>query len=242
LKSGAAVAALAPEKDATAALVPVPARGAAGTPAVPDILSVRETLALLLSYDIPLAEYALVRTPQEAAEAARRMGYPVALKQASPYLPHKTENKGVQLNLMDDDALRSALDAMRADEYLVQKMVPYGYETILGGRADAEFGQVILFGMGGVLTEVFKDMAIRVLPVDELSVAEMINETKAAVILQGYRGQPAGDMKALVSCLVRVSKLLCDHPEIVTLDINPLIVLPGGGGCVAVDARIECQG
>jgi acyl-CoA synthetase (NDP forming) len=242
LKRGAAVAAHAPEKDATAALVPVPARSAAGTPAAPEILSVRETLALLLSYDIPLADYTLVRTHQEAVEAARRIGYPVALKQASPYLLHKTENKGVQLNLMDDDALKSAFKKMRAEEYLVQKMVPSGHETIIGSKTDAEFGQVILFGMGGVLTEVFKDMAIRVLPVDELSVAEMINETKAAVILQGYRGQPAGDMKALVSCLVRVSKLLCDHPEIVTLDINPLIVLPGGGGCVAVDARIECQG
>jgi acyl-CoA synthetase (NDP forming) len=241
LKSGADLPAHAREKDATAPFAPVPVRSPTVTPGVAHILGVREVLDLIRSYDIRVPDYALVKNPEGALEAARQMGYPVALKQVSPYLLHKTEHKAVQLNLTDDDGLRSALDTMRAEEYLVQKMVSYGYETIIGGKRDAEFGQVILFGMGGVLTEVFKDRAIRVLPIDETGAAEMINETKAAILLQGYRGQPAGDMKALATCLVRVSRLLSDHPEIVTIDINPLIVLQGEGGCVAVDARIECE-
>ena len=224
----------------TAGLSAVVADKGTKTLRTPDILGAREVLDLLQSYDIPVPDYAFVRSREEATEAARRIGYPVALKQVSPYLLHKTESNGVQLSLTDDDALACAFDTMRAEEYLVQKMVPRGYETIIGSKADAEFGQVILFGMGGVLTEVFKDITIRVLPIDEMGAAEMIDETKAAILLHGYRGQPAADIKALISCLVRVSRLLSDHPEIVTLDINPLIVFSKGGGCVAVDARIEC--
>jgi acyl-CoA synthetase (NDP forming) len=206
---------------------------------VPEILSVRETYELLRSYGIPVPDYALVKRGKEAIEAAHRLGYPVALKVASPFLLHKTENKGVQLNLAGDDALAKALKEMQADEYLVQRMMTSGYETIIGGKRDPEFGSVLLFGLGGIFAEVFKDITIRVAPIDPEGAAEMVSETRAGVVLQGYRGKPQADLNALVACMTSISRLLADHPEIITLDVNPLIVLSDGQGCFAVDARIE---
>lgn len=209
------------------------------TGATPQVLGVRQTFDLLQSCGVPVPEYALVKTRKEAIAAARRIGYPVALKVASPFLLHKTENKGVQLNLTNDAALRKALKEMQADEYLVQKMVSTGYETIIGGKQDSEFGPVVLFGLGGIFAEVFKDTAIRVAPVDHAVVAEMVEETRAAIILRGYRGKPPADLNGLLPCITDISRLIADHPEIITIDINPLIVLSDGQGCVAVDARIE---
>jgi acetate---CoA ligase (ADP-forming) len=205
----------------------------------PEVLGVRETYDLLLSYRVPMPEYALVRTRKEAVEAARRIGYPVALKVASPFLLHKTENKGVQLNLTGESALAKALKEMQAEEYLVQKMISTGYETIVGGKRDPEFGPVILFGLGGIFAELFRDAAIRIAPIDQAVAVDMVEETRAAIILRGYRGKPPADLNALFSCMTSISRLLADHPEIITLDVNPLIVLADGNGCVAVDARIE---
>ena len=205
----------------------------------PEVLGVRETYDLLLSYGVPIPEYALVKTRKEAIEAARRIGYPVALKVASPFLLHKTESKGVQLNLTNDHALTKALKEMQADEYLVQKMIAIGCEIIIGGKRDPEFGPVILFGLGGIFAEVFKDTAIRVAPIDQAVAAEMVEETRAAIILRGYRGAPPADLNTFLSCMTSISRLLVDHPEIITLDVNPLIVLSDGQGCAAVDIRIE---
>jgi acetate---CoA ligase (ADP-forming) len=205
----------------------------------PEILSALETYDLLRSYGVPVPESALVKKRKEAIEAAHRIGYPVALKVVSPFLLHKTDNKGVQLNLTGDHAVGRALKEMPADQYLLQKMVSNGYETIIGGKQDPEFGPVVLFGLGGIFAEVFRDTAIRVAPIDKAVAAEMVEETRAAIILRGYRGKPPADLKALLSCITSISRLLTDHPEIITLDVNPLIVLPDGQGCAAVDVRIE---
>jgi acetate---CoA ligase (ADP-forming) len=203
------------------------------------ILDPGETFALLRQYGIPVPEYAMVHDETEALNCARRIGYPVALKAALPRVVHKTEAGAVRLNLADDAALKGTIREMQATRYLLQKMIPAGQEIIIGGKRDAEFGPVLLFGLGGIFVEALRETAIRLAPVDEPMAAEMIGETRAATVLSGYRGHPTADTKGLVRCLVNVSRLMVDHPEIVTLDLNPIIVLEEGEGCFAVDARIE---
>ncbi len=110
---------------------------------------------------------------------------------------------------------------------------------IIGGRRDREFGPVILFGLGGVFTEVLRDVALRVCPIDRAQALDMIEETKGARILKGFRGQAAADIGALADCLVSVSKLLTARPEIANLDMNPLLVFEQNRGCLVVDAKIE---
>jgi hypothetical protein len=161
------------------------------------------------------------------------------LKVVRPFILHKTDNKGVKLNIGDDSALRDAFNDMHGEEYIVQKMIPAGYETITGGKQDIEFGPVVLFGLGGIFAEVFKNISIRLAPIDEDTARRMIEETSGGVILKGYRGQPPSDINELSRCLVNISRLLFEHPEIINIDINPLIVLGDGNGCWVVDAKIE---
>ena len=198
-----------------------------------------DTFRLLARYGLPVADYAVVRTPVEALRAASRIGYPVALKMA--YGLHKTEKGGVRLGLKDATALQDAFSSMKAEEYLVQKMAPAGQEVILGVKRDAEFGPVLLFGLGGIFVELMRETVIRVLPVDEAIAGGMVDEGKAGTLLRGFRGRLPADRENLTRCMVALSRLVSDHPEIINLDINPLIVLEEGKGCVAVDAKIECR-
>jgi succinyl-CoA synthetase beta subunit len=174
-----------------------------------------------------------------AVSLAKGMGYPVALKVASPVILHKTEGKGVVLDIGDEASLREALRGMVAESYLIQKMEPPGREVILGGKRDREFGHVLLFGLGGIFVEILRDSAIRLVPVDREGAEEMINAIQGSAILKKFRGRPAGDVEALKEVIVRLSRLLADYPDIRNLDINPLIVYDEGRGCVAVDAKIE---
>jgi acetyltransferase len=213
-----------------------------GRPCIPGIADVRATLELLARYNVPLPHYALVRTADEGIEAARKIGYPVALKKSSPFVAHKSDQNAVLLGLANEIALRRAFNGLKADEYLVQRMVHGIYETIVGCRNDPEFGQVILFGMGGIFVEVLRDTSMRLLPIGLSDAREMISEIRGSKLLQGFRGSEPADVDAIASCLVSVSRLLQEHPEITALDINPLIALPAGRGCLAVDARMECSG
>ncbi|OPY81760.1 MAG: succinyl-CoA synthetase subunit alpha [Syntrophorhabdus sp. PtaU1.Bin153] len=197
---------------------------------------------LLKQYKVPVAHYSIVKTIDQAITAAQRIGYPVAVKTASPEVLHKTENGGVVLNVPDSLALKKTLQEMAPGPHFIQKMAPAGVEVIVGGKRDHEFGPVVLFGLGGIFTEVFKDTAIRVAPIDETIAAEMVEGIKGSTILKGFRGQKHRDIKSLTEVLVRVSALLADHPEITNLDINPLIVLEEGSGCLAVDVKIGVAG
>ena len=141
-----------------------PERKEAGTDS--EIISVDETFAMLKASGLSVADYAVVSSLEEALEAAVRVGYPVALKIASPAMLHKTEKAGVRLDLCDAPSLERAFSQMRADQYLVQRMVR-GCETILGAKRDPQFGPVVIFGMGGILVELFDDVAVRVAPLDE---------------------------------------------------------------------------
>ena len=130
-------------------------------------------------------------------------------------------------------------NAMKGEAHIVQKMASPGFELIIGAKRDPAFGQVLIFGMGGIYAELFNDISVRMVPVNEKSAVKMINEIKGATILKGYRGKPTCDLQAVARCIARISRLLADHPEIVNLDINPLIAYEKGKGCVIVDAKIE---
>jgi len=203
------------------------------------IMDTVETFELLRSYNFRIADYRVAKNNEAGSKAAGTIGYPVALKVVRPFILHKTDNNGVKLNIGNDNALRDAFNDMQGEEYIVQKMIPAGYETIIGGKQDIEFGPVVLFGLGGIFAEVFKNISIRLAPIDEETARKMIEETSGGVILKGYRGQPPSDINDLSRCLVNLSRLLFEHPEIINIDINPLIVLGNGNGCQVVDAKIK---
>lgn len=144
------------------------------------------------------------------------------------------------LGLRDDAGLEEAFRKLgKPGPYLLQKMVPPGCEMIIGGRNDPEFGSVVMCGMGGIFVEIYKDVAVRVVPVDEREASAMVDDLKGVDILKGFRGSRPYDIEFLVDALVNVSRLLCEHPEIGTLDINPLILFGKGEGGVVVDAKLE---
>jgi len=198
-----------------------------------------ETFVFLARHGLPVAPYALASSVEEAARAADRIGYPVAVKIALPNLLHKTERGGVALDLPDAEAVRQAVGRMGGESWLVQRMAPAGYEVIVGGRQDREFGPVILFGLGGIFVEVLRQTSIRVAPIDEKTAREMVSGTRGAEILRGFRGKPPADIAALSAVLVALSRLLAEDASIRNIDMNPVIVGEEGTGCTIVDAKIE---
>jgi acetyl-CoA synthetase (ADP-forming) len=204
---------------------------------------------ILQCYKIPLVKTELAKNAEEAVNLAKRIGYPVVLKVSSPDIIHKTDVGGLALNLKSEEDVRTAFSritenikkkAPRAKIYgmLVQKMIEDGQEVIIGGKKDPQFGQTMMFGLGGVLVEVFEDVSFRVLPLERKEAENMIKETRGYRILKGYRGK-SYDIKALVEILMKTSRLLEENQEIKELDINPVIVLPKGA--FAVDARIVIE-
>jgi acetyltransferase len=205
----------------------------------PTTAGAAETLSLMEAYGVPLTRGELARDLAGVTEAARRIGYPVVLKQAEPFILHKTEAGAVRLPLRSDGEVGEAFRSMKADLYLVQEMAREGVETIVGGKRDPEFGPVVVFGLGGLFVEVLKDAAVRVAPLDEAQAREMIGEIRGAPLLAGARGGVPSDTAALAKVLVAVSRLLVDHPEVKGLDINPLRVFARGEGCLALDVKLE---
>jgi acetyltransferase len=208
-----------------------------------------KALEVLTAYGIPVAPHRLAADRDEAAAAGSDIGYPVVLKIASPDLLHKTEVGGVILGIEDEDALLAAFDGMmdrvRTREpdatiwgVTIQKMLRKGKEVILGSTRDARFGALLMFGLGGIYTEAFKDVSFGLAPIPEATAAEMIGSIRSAKLLQGFRGEPRSDVPAATECLLRLSQLVTDWPEIKEIDVNPLVVYEEGEGAVAVDARI----
>jgi len=203
---------------------------------------------ILSAYGLPVPPYRLAKTEREALAAAREIGYPLVLKIVSPRILHKTEFGGVRVNITDEAKLLFeyadllATVKARAPDVdvwgvLVQKMAPKGTETILGMKRDPSFGPLLMFGLGGILVEVLKDVMFRVAPVNEISVDSMVTGIKAAKLLQGFRGEPARDVPKIKECLQRLSQLVIDHPEFDEIDINPLLVYEQGKGALVLDAR-----
>ncbi|HXQ53381.1 MAG TPA: acetate--CoA ligase family protein [Stellaceae bacterium] len=204
---------------------------------------------LLDEAGLTLPPTARAKTADEAADRAAALGFPVALKILSPQALHKTEMGGVALNLSSRDAVRDAAVAMAArlrasqpdaavEGFLVQAMVD-GLELIVGVREDAQYGPVMVAGLGGVLVEVMRDVALRLLPVSEEMAAEMLTSLRGAALLGAFRGRSARDVAAAARAMAGLSRLFLDHrPFIADLEINPLMVLAAGAGVRAVDVRL----
>jgi succinyl-CoA synthetase beta subunit len=214
-----------------------------------------ESKQVLRAYGVPCAREILCTSGDEAAAAARNIGRPVALKVMSRQILHKTEAGVIALNLRDEEAVRKAFDDLlararrydpqaRIDGVLCQEMAPEAVaEAIVGVLMDPQFGPAVVFGMGGVLVEVLGDRCLGIPPLDPRAARSMIEQTRTARALQGFRGKPRGDVDALVDVLVRVGAFAVDWAEeLEALDVNPLLILPEGQGVVAVDALIIGRG
>ena len=206
-------------------------------------LDPQETPTLLRSFGIPVVESVVARSEAEAVAAADRLGGPVALKAVVPGLLHKSDLGGVLLGVSGDEAVRRAYrslqerfgDPLRG--VLVQPMVPSGVETLVGVVSDETFGPLVVFGAGGVITDLVGDRASRLAPVTDLDAAEMVRELRSSALLFGYRGAAAADHAAVEDVLLRVGALTEALPEVAELELNPLVVHPSGA--VAVDARVR---
>jgi acyl-CoA synthetase (NDP forming) len=203
---------------------------------------------LLSCYGIPMVETRLADSPRAAGREAGRLGSPVALKAIVPGLLHKSDAGAVRLDLTGESAVERAAAEMAATleqsghhvaGYVVQPIAAKGVEMLVGVVQDQHFGPVLACGAGGTTTELLKDVAVRITPITRGEASRMVRSLKTFPLLDGYRGAPRADVAALEDVLLRVSALVEAHPEVVEMDLNPLIVHPAGA--VAVDARIRLE-
>lgn len=207
-----------------------------------------ETREILRKAGIPLVRDYTVKTEKEALSACRKLGYPVAMKISSRDIVHKTDFSLVKTDLRYPKEAGKAYQGIisnvrkhcpqaRVDGVIVQPCIG-GYETVIGGSRDPQFGPFIMFGLGGIWVEAMKDVSFRVCPVSREHALGMVKEIKGYRILKGFRGKPAGDLNALVSVILKVSRLMLKNPQIKEMDINPLFVGHDREGVSAVDFRI----
>ena len=210
------------------------------------VLNNEETRKILENYNIPVSQSALAKNEEEAVQIARKIGFPVAMKVASPDILHKTEVKGVELNIVDEKEVRQAFNRImesvkknskaKLHGILVEEMIGKKYELIIGCKKDSIFGPAIVFGMGGVAVNVFKDMKVGLPPLN-MALAEMlIKETKIYKLLKGYRGMKPVNLEEIQFLLYKFAYLVSDFPEIKEIDINPYSIDEEGG--VVVDAKV----
>ena len=209
-----------------------------------------ESKDLISKYGIPVGEYKVVNSDTEAIEFAKKIGYPVVAKLMSPDIVHKTEAGVIKLNLKTDDEVKTAFNEVmsNAKSYKpdakiagvnIQKMAEHGVvEIIIGSMRDTNFGPVLMFGLGGIFVEIFKDVSYRVCPISKKELERMIRSIKAFPLLDGYRGQPKADVDQLIDTMSKCCTLLMENPEIEELDLNPVILFEKGKGLMVVDARI----
>lgn len=233
-KSGTAKARSLIERAKRAKLAQVP------TPDVEEILRL---------YGFPMLPSAFIKKDSDASAAARRVGYPAALKVVSAQIIHKVDVKGVKLHIQNDAELLQACARMREDvrravpqakidSLWLQKMSSPGREVIMGMKRDTAFGPLLMFGLGGTYVEIFKDVTFRLAPLRELSARRMIESIKTFPILQGVRGEAPADIESLSEVLSRLSQLSCELEDIQEIDLNPVMVHAAGQGCHVVDARM----
>ena len=216
-------------------------------------MSEYESKQLIAAWHVNLTGNHLVSSVESAVKYAKVIGYPVVLKVDSPDIPHKTEAGIVALNLDTPNQVREAYARITENARLyapnallngviLQEMVKDGIEVIVGIHYDAQIGPILLFGIGGIMVELYKDVVMRQCPIN-LSIAhEMISEIKGAQLLKGFRGMGASDIQALANVLVDISYLgLSLEGDIVELDINPLLVLADGKGVRALDALVKLK-
>jgi acyl-CoA synthetase (NDP forming) len=215
------------------------------------LLTEVESKQVLKEAGIPVTETVLARSADEAATIAQRVGFPVVLKIVSVDIVHKSDVGGVKLNLGDAAAVKKAYEEIlasakraqpnaRVQGVSVQRMAKPGVEVIMGASQDAQFGPVLMFGLGGVMVEVLKDVAFRVVPLNKQDAHDMVREIKGFAVLQGARGAQPVDVGKLEEALLKLSAYLERHPEVREVDLNPVFAY--GDGIVAVDARVVVSG
>jgi acetyl-CoA synthetase (ADP-forming) len=206
-----------------------------------------EAKAICTEYGISTNKFKLAKNAKEAAKFADEIGYPIVLKIVSPDIIHKSDAGGVLVNLKTaaDVAAGYTKIIENAKNYkadaeivgvLVLEMAPQGTEVIVGAIKDPQFGQTVMFGLGGIFVELLKDVNFRVAPITKADAKEMITQLKAFPLLNGYRGSKPADIDALATIITNVSKLVMDEPSIKELDLNPVMAYPKGAK--TVDARI----
>jgi acyl-CoA synthetase (NDP forming) len=206
-----------------------------------------EAKAICMEYAIPVTTFKLAKSEEEATEFAGQIGFPVVLKIVSPDILHKSDAGGVMVNLKSAVEVQSAYGKIleNAKKYnsaakivgvLVQEMAPQSTEVIVGAIKDPQFGQTLMFGLGGIFVELLKDVTFRVAPITQEDAHEMVMKVKAYPLLKGYRNTPPADIDAIISVLLNTSKLVMDYPEIKELDLNPIMAYEKGAK--TVDARI----
>jgi acetyl coenzyme A synthetase (ADP forming)-like protein len=205
-------------------------------------LSAEDVARVLVRYGVPICAQRVVADADAAAVGARELGYPVAAKLARGAV-HKTEIGGVHLNIADEPELRAAFAALHATgpgarDVLLQPMVGPGTELIAGAIQDPQFGPVVMVGAGGVLADMIADRQLRLAPLSEEDAEQMVNRLRTAALLDGYRGRPVVSRTAVQRLLLRIAALADDLPEVVELDLNPVVCL-GHDELVVVDAKIR---
>jgi acetyltransferase len=204
---------------------------------------------LLEAYGIPVVKAGEASTAAEAADVAGKIGFPVVMKIVSPDILHKSDVGGIRLNLNSAEAVEQEFEKLMADittkapsarieGVLIEQMAGRGQEVIVGMKRDAGFGPLMMFGLGGIYVELFKDVAFRVAPVSREDALQMIKETAAGRLLTGFRGQEKADINAVVDTMCRLSQLSLDFPEISEIEVNPLQVFSEDRGALALDARV----
>lgn len=215
------------------------------------LLNEIESKVLLSEAGIPVVETKLATSKQEAIAISKKLGFPVALKIVSPEISHKSDVGGVKLDLKTSKQVEAAYEEILSavkqkypnaviDGVSVQKMARPGTEVIVGMTKDAQFGPVLMFGLGGILVELLKDVSFRIVPFEREDAREMICEIKGYPILEGFRGREPADVSILEEILLKISRFVDDHPEIKELDLNPIFAYKDGA--VTVDARIILEG
>ncbi len=211
------------------------------------VLTEIESKQVLAAAGIPVAEATLAASAEEAVKAAAKAGFPVVLKIVSPDVTHKSDVGGVKIGLEDEAAVGAAYDDIiaavkerqpkaRIEGVAVQAMARPGTEVIVGMSKDPQFGPVLMFGLGGIFVEVLKDVAFRIVPLEERDATEMIDEIKGRAVLDGVRGGEPADIGALTGLLLQLSAFAEANPQVEELDLNPVFAYKDG--CLAVDARI----
>ena len=217
----------------------------------PRVLNEVESKAMLKAAGIPVVETRFAKTKAEAVAISKEIGFPVALKIMSPNVVHKSDSGGVKLGVQTGAGVEKAITGMRSsvkavqpdakiEGVSVQAMARKGVEVIIGMSKDPQFGPVLMFGLGGVLVELLKDVSFRIVPVRKVDAAEMVREIKGFPMLQGFRGSEPADLSALEDLIVKVSDFVEQNPQVKELDLNPVFAY--GDGAVAVDARVVVEG
>ena len=208
-----------------------------------------ESLDILKAYGVPTIGTEFAETLEETIREAENIGYPLVMKIVSPQISHKSDVGGIRLSLENAGDVKAAYEGMmenipkeKPDAVLqgvqLQKMLSGGREVIIGMIHDPTFGPMLMFGLGGIYVEILKDVRFAIAPLNESEARDLITGIKTYTLLAGVRGAKPSDIDALVDAILRVSRLVCDFPEIEEFEINPMMVFEQGKGALAVDMRL----